>query len=491
MREKHLAKLIASVVVSSIFLTGCGGDATEQAVAVQNEENNSDITGIHVTDGAKYQYQVIDPKDIIIEYSGLKPDRSLADYKGKYVTDTSVYLSNQVGVYLGEDHYTATVGEYVQYTDINWKWDSNNNWDMFVNTRNGVTEGDASMFEGIIDYADGTQSSVTADSVELGFEDNGNTEVVSIKFRDDTYTYKFAIPESWWDEGDGSELSAEDLEALKNQGTTNDSSKVDHSNWKIEVVDVSNEDFDTQFQTMWNIYKLWRESVSVEEGSYLTPREITNEDTLILYTIPEDSNWYYVYGNTSIQEVYKAFGLDFGGNFVRCSHFTYTDSLNGKYEMSKGIGLSESIKSWIPISQHKQSELSDEEKAKWLLYTYAYMYNKTDYVSFFTDNYVQRFLGIDAQAVTDRFLAAEEAATYLTYENVIRQYMVAKEHHGYSKTFLDWINESDDFLLNFIIAEVYRVSEEEYNWQNIPQGVADFLTSHGKSLPEGTTIAEQ
>lgn len=219
MREKHLAKLIASVVVSSIFLTGCGGDATEQAVAVQNEENNSDITGIHVTDGAKYQFQVIDPEDIVIEYSGLKPDQSLAKYKGKYVTDTSVYLSNQVGVYLGEDHYTATVGEYVQYTDINWKWDSNNNWDMFVNTRNGSVEGDASMFEGIIDYADGTQSSVTADSVELGFEDNGNMEVVSIKFRDDTYTYKFAIPEAWWDEGDGSDLSAEDLEALRGQDT--------------------------------------------------------------------------------------------------------------------------------------------------------------------------------------------------------------------------------------------------------------------------------
>ena len=273
MREKHLAKLIASVVVSSIFLTGCGGDATEQAVAVQNEKNNSDITGIHVTDGAKYQFQVIDPEDIVIEYSGLKPDQSLAKYKGKYVTDTSVYLSNQVGVYLGEDHYTATVGEYVQYTDINWKWDSNNNWDMFVNTRNGVTEGDASMFEGIIDYADGTQSSVTADSVELGFEDNGNTEVISIKFRDDTYTYKFAIPEAWWDEGDGSDLSADDLEALKSQGTTSDSSKVDHSNWRIEVVDVSNEDFDTQFQTMWNIYKLWKTSIDTPEGTFSSYKE--------------------------------------------------------------------------------------------------------------------------------------------------------------------------------------------------------------------------
>lgn len=491
MREKHLAKLIASVVVSSIFLTGCGGDATEQAVAVQNEENNSDITGIHVTDGAKYQFQVIDPNDIIVEYSGLKPDQSLAKYKGKYVTDTSVYLSNQVGVYLGEDHYTATVGEYVQYTDINWKWDSNNNWDMFVNTRNGVTEGDADMFEGIIDYADGTQSSVTADSVELGFEDNGNTEVVSIKFRDDTYTYKFAIPESWWDEGDGSDLSADDLEALKSQGTTGDSSKADHSNWKIEVVDVSNEDFDTQFQTMWNIYKLWRESVSVEEGVYIPIKEISGEDIVIEYTIPEDSEWYYVYGNTSIQEVYKAFGLDFGGNFVRCGHFTYVDSLTGKYEIaSSGVGITENLKGWVPISQHKQSELSNEDKAKWLLYTYAYSTGKTDYISFFTNVSVQKFLGIDAQAITDRFLAAE-GSDYLTFENVIRQYMVAKEHHGYTKTFLDWVNESNDFLLNFEVDECYRVSEEEYNWQNIPKGVADFLTSHGRSLPEGTTIAEQ
>ena len=485
-------------MASAIFLTGCGGEAAEQAAAVQQseetkqEENDRDITGIHVTDGAKYQYQLIDPEDIIIEYGGLKPDQSLTDYKGKYMTDSSVYLGDQIGVYLGEEHYTATVNEYVPCSDINWKWDSEIEWDLFINTRKGDTAGDVSQFEGIIDYADGTQSSVTADSVGLDFEDNGNTEVVSIKFRDDTYTYKFAIPEAWWDEGDGSELSAEDLEALKNQGTTSDSKQVDHSNWRIEVVDVSKEDFDTQFQTMWNIYKLWRGSVIVEEGVYVPIRETTGEDTIIEYTIPEDSDWYYVYGKTSIQEVYKAFGLDFGGNFVRCGHFTYVDSLTGKYEISSsGVGITENLKGWIPISQHKQSELSDEDKAKWLLYTYAYSTGRTDYISFFTNVSVQKFLGIDAQAVTDRFLAAEEVADYLTYENVIRQYMVAKEHHGYTKTFLDWINESDDFLLSFTVDEVYRVSEEEYNWQNVPQGAVDFLTSHGRSVPEGTTIAEQ
>lgn len=299
MREKHLAKLIASVVVSSIFLTGCGGDATEQAVAVQNEENNSDITGIHVTDGAKYQYQVIDPEDIVIEYSGLKPDKSLADYKGKYVTDTSVYLSNQVGVYLGEDHYTATVDEYVQYTDINWKWDSNNNWDMFVNTRNGVIEGDASMFEGIIDYADGTQSSISADGVELGFEDNGNTEVVSIKFRDDTYTYKFAIPEAWWDEGDGSDLSAEDLEALRGQDTemTKDgSSTADYVYSLKDVPELTNVDWD-----LFNKYA----SVSFHNDSNVF--SFLGKDVRVDWSLVNDSfNQYY--GNT--EEGMKSFVYD-------------------------------------------------------------------------------------------------------------------------------------------------------------------------------------
>lgn len=299
MREKHLAKLIASVVVSSIFLTGCGGDATEQAVAVQNEKNNSDITGIHVTDGAKYQFQVIDPEDIVIEYSGLKPDRSLADYKGKYVTDTSVYLSNQVGVYLGEDHYTATVGEYVQYTDINWKWDSNNNWDMFVSTRNGVTEGDASMFEGIIDYADGTQSSVTADSVELGFEDNGNTEVVSIKFRDDTYTYKFAIPESWWDEGDGSELSAEDLEALRGHDTemTQDgSSTADYVYSLKDVPELTNVD--------WDLFNKYASVSFHNDGNVFS---FLGKDVRVDWSLVNDSfNQYY--GNT--EEGMKSFVYD-------------------------------------------------------------------------------------------------------------------------------------------------------------------------------------
>lgn len=308
MREKHLAKLIASVVVSSIFLTGCGGDATEQAVAVQeNEENNSGITGIHVTDGAKYQFQVIDPGDIIIEYSGLKPDRSLADYKGKYVTDTSVYLSNQVGVYLGEDHYTATVGEYVQYTDINWKWDSNNNWDMFVNTRNGEIDGDASMFEGIIDYADGTQSSVTADSVELGFEDNGNTEVVSIKFRDDTYTYKFAIPEAWWDEGDGSDLSAEDLEVLRGQDTemTQDgSSTADYVYSLKDVPELTNVDWD-----LFNKYA----SVNLHNDGNLF--SFLGKDVRVDWSLVNDSfNQYY--GNTD--EGMKSFFYDLYETYESC-----------------------------------------------------------------------------------------------------------------------------------------------------------------------------
>lgn len=294
--------------------------------------------GIHVTDGAKYQYQVIDPNDIIIEYSGLKPDQSLAKYKGKYVTDTSVYLSNQVGVYLGEDHYTATVDDYVQYTDINWKWGSNNNWDMFVNTRNGVTEGDASMFEGIIDYADGTQSSVTADSVELGFEDNGNTEVVSIKFRDDTYTYKFAIPESWWDEGDGSDLSAEDLEALRGHDTemTQDgSSTADYVYSLKDAPELTNVD--------WDLFNKYVPSDLHNDGNVFS---FLGKDVRVDWSLVNDSfNQYY--GNTKegimsfVSDLYytyeenKRSGLDNVGTYGDSCFYLqpiYDKIVNGDYD---------------------------------------------------------------------------------------------------------------------------------------------------------------
>ena len=228
----------------------------------------------------------------------------------------------------------------------------NNNWDMFVNTRNGVTEGDASMFEGIIDYADGTQSSVTADSVELGFEDNGNTEVVSIKFRDDIYTYKFAIPESWWDEGDGSELSAEDLEALRGQDTemTQDgSSTADYVYSLKDVPELTNVDWD-----LFNKYA----SVNLHNDGNLF--SFLGKDVRVDWSLVNDSfNQYY--GNTDdgmlrfFSDLFETYEQNKGTELDNVG--TYGDSCIYIQPISDKIANGD----YMDITKNRYSLMSDED----------------------------------------------------------------------------------------------------------------------------------
>ncbi|MBR3600433.1 MAG: hypothetical protein IKL53_11235, partial [Lachnospiraceae bacterium] len=180
--------------------------------------------GIKVTDGPKYQYQVINPDDIIVEYSGLKPDKKLSDYDGNYVTDTSVYLSDTVGIYLGEEHFEAEVGEYVNYVDVSFKWNVSDK-DLYLLSRRQL-EASPSLFEGSITYADGFVGSIDADEVELKQE--GDKLKVYITFRgDESVGYEIVIPEMWEDLNLNEE-SQEDVEAWY-EGLGGDSSQVDES----------------------------------------------------------------------------------------------------------------------------------------------------------------------------------------------------------------------------------------------------------------------
>lgn len=164
--------------------------------------------GIRISEGAKYQYQVIDPEDIIIEYSGLKPDISLSKYKGRYVFDTTAYLTDLVGVYLGDNHFEATVPELVKYSDINWKWNISNVelYNLMVNQGSANTE----FFEGTIDYTDGNQINVKPDSVSLKSE--AGYMVVEVSFKGSIIPYKVKIKDIW---GDGESLTEEEIEKLK------------------------------------------------------------------------------------------------------------------------------------------------------------------------------------------------------------------------------------------------------------------------------------
>ena len=171
--------------------------------------------GIHVSEGAKYQYQLINPDDIIIEYSGLKPDSKLSSYKGKYVTDTAMYLSDEVGIYLGDEHFKAKVGEYVKYSDINWTWDLSD-FEMYQ-LMNSQGEASPSLFKGTVEYADGTEGGIQADAVDLERSKDGNNIVVSISFRGDEFIYNIPILELW---DDMDSLSVEEQDAVKSESSS-------------------------------------------------------------------------------------------------------------------------------------------------------------------------------------------------------------------------------------------------------------------------------
>ena len=196
--------------------------------------------GIHVSDGAKYQYQLIDPEDIIIEYSGLKPDMKLSKYKDKYVSDTTAYLTDSVGVYLGDNHFEAKVPEFVKYSDINWKWNISNVelYNLMVSQGSVNTE----FFEGTIDYADGMQGNVKADSVNLRAEEG--KMVVEVEFRGKKFPYKVEIKDNW---GDGESLSEEQLEQLKQEEQEQGSEVVDVNKTRFSLEDapeLTNVDWD-------------------------------------------------------------------------------------------------------------------------------------------------------------------------------------------------------------------------------------------------------
>lgn len=175
-------------------------------------------TGVRLTEGSKYQYQVISPDDVIVEYSGLKPDKPLSRYGGTYVTDTSVYLTDEVGVYLDGEHFTTMADEFVAYTDIIWSWDESQNGDFYRAISDG-RDGrlDESLFSGAISYADGTISTVEADEVWCGKDDEIDMHV-SILFSDEEYKYLIPISETWDIEGDESSIEAGGESTLESEG---------------------------------------------------------------------------------------------------------------------------------------------------------------------------------------------------------------------------------------------------------------------------------
>ena len=221
--------LLIMLLVTTLSFVGCGAEETagkEESSKVAEQENEGKIKGIRITDGAKYQYQLVKPEDIVVEFSGLKPDMSLAEYGGRYVTDTATYMSDTVGIYLDEKRFEAKVGEYVEYTDFSWSWDSERNYDLFVMAVE-KTEVSPDFFKGSIVYSDGNEIEVKPDKVSLAFK-GSEVEITFSYMGMDSYEY-FAVPDNWSD----GEWRDEHLYEDPNESTPSQPSKPEQ---KYEVI---------------------------------------------------------------------------------------------------------------------------------------------------------------------------------------------------------------------------------------------------------------
>lgn len=192
--KKKLLSII--LLVTALILVGCGA-----------EESEGEVASIYMTDGPKYQYQMINTDEIMVQYEDGRPDKKLSDYSGSYTTDTAVYLGSEVGVYLDGEHY-STVVEYVPYTNIDFKRNVGD-IDLYILMCREM-EAKTDWFEGTITYADGYVGSIDAKEVEL--KRNADKLVVKITvWGNDALGYEILIPEAW-DDMNLNEQSQEEID---------------------------------------------------------------------------------------------------------------------------------------------------------------------------------------------------------------------------------------------------------------------------------------
>ncbi len=500
MKKQIISKLLLALITASLLLSGCGAEETDGSVETSQveveQEEEGKIEGIHVTEGAKYQYQVINPEDIIIEYSGLKSDIALSEYDGSYVTDTSVYLSDTVGVYLGEEHFEAKVSEYVHYTDVNFKWNVSDE-DLYLLWRKDL-EVSPSLFEGSITYADGYVGSIDADEVELKYDGYVIDVIITLR-GDDRVGYQVEISEAWLDLNEERLLSKDEEEIAEwYEGLGGDSSQVEgstamktHDDWNaINVDDLSDEEFSVQYNKMTQLYNAFRDARTncnaeeiyngIADGSIKAEGDIAFQ-----YDLKEDSEWYVAFGESSLSEVFEAHGLPEYGvhGLCYCSKTSYEEAAQ-----IAGMTVDEFESSFrqalqvVPLSPHERNTLSGEELLKYVRQYLINDNNDDDKLIVESESWA-KVVGVSHEKVSSLYAKEKYGIEDTSMQNALNMYSVAKTNCGYEGDFVAWCNLSESEFDVWYVKVVNYLFECE-NWDNIKETYIRKYEALGGVTPE-------
>lgn len=487
--KKKLLSII--LLVTALILVGCGA-----------EESEGEVASIYMTDGPKYQYQMINTDEIMVQYEDGRPDKKLSDYSGSYTTDTAVYLGSEVGVYLDGEHY-STVVEYVPYTNIDFKRNVGD-IDLYILMCREM-EAKTDWFEGTITYADGYVGSIDAKEVEL--KRNADKLVVKITvWGNDALGYEILIPEAWddmnlneqsqeeideWYDG----LGSGDSEVTEESMSSSVVKDVDTSNWTVEVQDYSTSSSYVKFVKMKELLGLFKQGITKTNNP-----ELDGTCKAFTYEFKDDSDWVRMFGTSTINDVYMAYGLPEYGVYRACSCGLHENDKNvqelldslGVKEESERLSFTGTI-STIPLDRHIIYNMSKEELVDYMANAHVYSlwgnkgnglgWNETQRL--YQDEFLFTLYGTSVEEIEDKF------SVYFSYESDIREIYSVYLNSDYPGNMFEFYLEDtsvlDGYMAKYMNDGLQNVSEEQKSEVVITNYQADILTRHGYEIPSFAT----
>lgn len=380
------------------------------------------------------------------------------------------------------------------YTNIDWAW-SVSDYELY-NTMMKQEEVNSELFSGIIDYSDGHQETVKADSVNLIWED-GSTMVVEVEFRGKKFPYKVEIKDGW---GDGESLSEEQLEQLKQEEQEQGSEVVDTSGWKATPTDCSDFDLYYKVRVMNDIYDMWERSIRVTNKSDVidcyNEGDYKGKDLYYTTEVVEKSEWEQAYGNADINDVYKAWGLREYGKMCECfceSYETYFDNLINYYNLNLDEGTKLRLKVYIdkiPLSEHETYSLPADELREYILYQYIHEMDDSKKYYYYKEPLLLALYGLTTDDVKSKFVRYNMYPEDSVKLDFVYGLYTKSEDLGYEGSIFDFYNEETSVLDSYV-KQILINEMESINWQNLTTKMVNHLNKFGVVIPDYATYKDE
>lgn len=402
--------------------------------------------------------------------------------------------SNKGNVQVSKESETQEIGieneDSKPIEKIDWTWELSD-FEMYQLMKS-QGEASPSLFKGTIEYADGTEGDISADRVTLEEDTESQQILVGVWFRDDIFYYKINIQERW---GDGESLSEEEVETFKQEGSSSGSTGSLTSDWSDNgIVDLNNNrgisesSLYDQVKKMVELEDLWLKAVADNNNQFevMSNNDYKGKDTAYSYEIDVTSDWYSLYGDSNISEVFKVYNLPEYGAWGRCSCGLYSEAKDKAKSISDTAW---NYISFVPLSMHTKGEMPFDELVEYIKVTYA-VRNDMNMESVKKDPvYIEDFIGIGYNELLSKFRDACGEDLFYDVDLIYKTWNFACQDAGFTGTIEDWYFLDNTSIQKYVL-DVAVADCSRNNWDGVQYWLADMITRLGSSIPENAILVE-